>query len=278
MRAFSDTVKWRINVIVICATFVMLLIALFVPSSNAISWREFKECGTRDIAVGHMHVLHGPDSLRRFNDPILVGTMLSNHNITFIGDSIVRYLYYGLRHALDPSLPFSGAKYHSNLFYTNSTHKITLKFLWAPYVTNLSTILKHRLTQRNRSPKEVLIIGNGPWDALHSHDLKGYVSELNEEKERMCLISEGSAKSIWISFGHIVNSKLQSKEKKVYLNERVSGMYRKQVESSMFLHCFDDVVDMNELTKQREESSFDGIHYSWKVYSAAVQVLLNLLG
>ena len=87
--------------------------------------------------------------------------------MAFLGDSIVRNVYYQFITMLEPTYSNNGtsAMKHSNLHYSpSSAANTTVWFYWAPFVTNItSTVVKEGLATK----MDLIVAGSAAWDALY---------------------------------------------------------------------------------------------------------------
>lgn len=253
---------------------VMLSFKLLLKGDQALHWEYYADCSQGSYAISKGEALVASPPYHSLNEAQVSG-LLRDQQVVFVGDSIMRYVYFGVRRSIDNSLGFPLAKYHSDLDYENTTAGTKLYFHWAPYVSNLAniTFTKHSYLAANTT----LLVGNGPWDALHTRDAEHYGEQLRMLQAELCQLSGRVKSMLWLSFGNIVDEKLLTPEKRTWLNSRRAAQYRRQVLNSGILDCFDATVDMEAVTRSRSEDCLDGIHYSERTYTAAAQLFLNLL-
>ena len=262
-------VEGYISVAIVLSAFLLLH-----PQPSTTRWATYVDCSKRNYVVSDGEaLLISPPS--HFLNESMVRTLLKDRRIVFVGDSIMRFVYFGVRHAIDNSLGFPLAKYHSDLSYKNASSGGNLYFNWAPYIANLSnsTLVQSSFLTSNT----ILLIGNGPWDALHTRSVEQYTNELRSMRKELCRWHGKVDSMLWLTFGNIVDSKLLTAEKRTWLNSDRAKQYRRAVHQSGVLKCFKAVVDMETITRGRAMDTMDGIHYSERTYTVAAQVFLNVL-
>ena len=99
--------------------------------------------------------------------PTKAKSVFKGKNVAFLGDSIVRNVYYQFITMMEPTYSNNGssAMKHSNLHYSpTSAVNTTVWFYWAPFVTNItSTVVKEGLA----SKMDLIVAGSAAWDALY---------------------------------------------------------------------------------------------------------------
>jgi hypothetical protein len=100
-------------------------------------------------------------------------SVFKGKKVVFMGDSVVRNVYYQFNIMLDPSQKTNGtgtlSSKHSNLkFEPSYDRNASVSFYWAPMVSNITSLV-NSLTQQNTGLKDIdlVVLGAGAWDALY---------------------------------------------------------------------------------------------------------------
>jgi hypothetical protein len=121
----------------------------------------------------------------------------------------------------------------------------------------------------------VLVMGLGLWDALHTHDLAAYTAGLEQVHTVLASPALAPALKVWITITSVVQSRLSSPEKQQWLTEPLVATYRQAAADSTLLRGMAAVLDGAGVTAQRTGDSYDGVHYSDFVYDAIAQLVAN---
>jgi hypothetical protein len=121
----------------------------------------------------------------------------------------------------------------------------------------------------------VLVMGLGLWDALHTHDLAAYTAGLEQVHTVLASPALAPALKVWITITSVVHSRLSSPEKQQWLTEPLVATYRQAAADSTLLRGMAAVLDGAGVTAQRTGDSYDGVHYSDFVYDAIAQLVAN---
>ncbi|KAJ3689687.1 hypothetical protein LUZ61_018851 [Rhynchospora tenuis] len=202
------------------------------------------------------------------------------------GDSQARLVVLALlRLLMEPS---EVSTIEPDLFRRHSDYQITLPdkgikvdFIWAPYESNITQLLRDiRLTRRY---PDVLILGSGLWHMLHITNPALYGTVLAEIKQMAESLVEpsGSLHShmFWLGLPKLINSKLNTEEKKEKMTGNMLEAYNKEVNwrgmSKESGGPF-TLLDIGLLTRGCGPlCTLDGMHYDGAVYDAAVNIMLN---
>jgi len=197
---------------------------------------------------------------------------LNNHNIMFVGDSVVRNVFYSLSRMLgDASV--EDVK-HGDIDRKFGTTNIS--FRWAPLAVDQIEILE----KIRGWPISMVVAGNGLWDALEykneediEEGIKEYKSSMKSLGERLHTIFPG-AKKVWLSPTTINDSRLQTEDKKKFMQEAKVLRYREA--GYLTVGAIADFnLDLSSITRERVNDSIDGVHYPDGVYDVIGQILGN---
>ena len=194
-----------------------------------------------------------------------------NQPVVFLGDSVVRFLYHAyITKVFDPKHGVPPGAAHSDMQHSNEA-----KFIWAPFIDNLTTSLNQTLAMnmhtRTLEKKPLIVLGSGPWDALQKHDFSAFQSAVLE----LAKIIQSNREYfyfIWVEFGTLQDSKMLSREKREFLIESKAVGYR--LASEPLYRVCNAVLPMRVMQRGRETR--DGVHYDPSTYFAATSVLLRL--
>lgn len=229
--------------------------------------------------------------------------IFSGKNILFLGDSIVRNVFFQFHNLIDPEMQYnitSGAK-HSDIKYSPIFLKnTTINFYWAPLLTNVSTVLRDDNIMRNA---DIIVIGSAAWHALNVRDINSYSQQLQEvgglitktinDKNNLNsknnnnigsnnvgnIIGSNSSDNnnklsyIWLQPTTIIDSQLNSPDKVQYMKESTMQIYRQEFLNSTLSKIVKSVIDPSSACKGRE--TVDGVHYNRDVYQVIAQMIAN---
>ncbi|WOK98841.1 hypothetical protein Cni_G07553 [Canna indica] len=216
--------------------------------------------------------------------------LLNGSWILVAGDSQARLLVLALfRLLLDPvALPPVEAdlfRRHSDYHAALPARGLTIDFVWAPFESNLTTLLRGL---RRRSPAarpDVLVLGSGLWHMLHLTNSSLYGESLASLKRAaVALLSTAPAQPphmFWLGLPTLVNSMLNTEEKRVKMNETVWDEYDREMSESTILRSSGGpflLLDIGLLSRGCGQGcTSDGMHYDGVVYEAALHIMLNAL-
>ncbi|RZC87896.1 hypothetical protein C5167_004074 [Papaver somniferum] len=187
-------------------------------------------------------------------------------------------------------------KRHSD--YQTVIEKIGVKldFVWAPYTANLTNLLMEY--KRNRRYPDVLVMGTGLWDMLHINNASEYGVSLGLARQLVMMllpfssefgndgpvtgsISIQSPHMFWLGMPTLVESMLNTEEKREKMNFSVRNAYERELFKSKLLRQNGGpllLLDINSLSGNcGGRCTVDGMHYDGAVYEAAIHVMLNAL-
>lgn len=226
--------------------------------------------------------------------------LLKGSWIMIAGDSQARLFLLALLDHLLLSTEFVREdlfKRHSD--YSIQRHHIKVEFVWAPYVSNLTSLVVS--LQRNRSYPDVLVMGDGLWHMLHVTNASDYLQSLLHLQRAihslfpassyfnllptgtfapMPASNSGVPQMFWMSVPKLVNPILNTAEKRQKLTNKLSAHYHRNMRTSRILHPKGPLMhlDFYELSNGCGiECTSDGMHYCGVVYDAGVQIMLNAL-
>ncbi|KAL9316410.1 hypothetical protein ACSQ67_017411 [Phaseolus vulgaris] len=226
-----------------------------------------------------------------------VSVLLNGSWVVVAGDSQARIFALSLLSlVLDPegmeSVKGSLFKRHSDYHTEVDEMGMMLDFMWAPYVTNLTSLVAG--FKRNRVYPDLLVMGSGLWHMLHFVNASDYGVSLEILRSSVTSLlpvsSEfGNDESVavrsphlfWLGMPTLVNSMLNTKEKKEKMTDLVRGEYEREVKRSGMLRQFEGPLQLLDIGSLSWNCGIrctdDGMHYDGIVYEAGVHVMLNAL-
>lgn len=247
------------------------------PRSGAVSECGFQKLGrshASDLLNGSWLVVAG-DSQARLVALALLNLVLDSERM----DSVRGDLF----------------KRHSNYQIVVSDIGMKLDFIWAPFVSNLTDLMVE--FKHYSSYPDVLVMGSGLWHMLHVHNasdygvslefLKGSVTsllpispELGDDGP-MSSVSFRSPPFFWLGMPMLINSMLNTEEKRERMNDAAFIAYEAELHQSKILREFGGpllLLDIHALTRDcGPRCTEDGMHYDAVVYDAAIHIMLNAL-
>ncbi|CAL9137655.1 unnamed protein product, partial [Musa acuminata var. zebrina] len=216
--------------------------------------------------------------------------LLNGSWILVAGDSQARLLALALlRLLLDPvALPPVEAdlfRRHSDYHAALPTRGLTLDFVWAPFESNLTALLRGLRRRSPASRPDVLILGSGLWHMLHFTNSSLYGESLvSLKRAAVALLSTAPAQPphmFWLGLPTLVNSMLNTEEKRARMNATVWDEYDREVSESTILRSSGGpllLLDIGLLSQGCGQGcTTDGMHYDSVVYEAAFHIMLNAL-
>lgn len=191
--------------------------------------------------------------------------------IAFFGDSEIRSIYHQFVSILDPTyIPdLSVSKKHGNFQYAPSFDRnSSYTFYWTPQIEQINEEFKTKVNDF-----DLIVTGVGLWDALYLKNTNTFNTSLNRFSN--LLSQRKKSTTIWIQPPTILNDRLQTKEKQEFMSEEKVQEYRSTFETSSAAKQFDIIMNPRDVSKGREDTSIDGIHYSEQVYEVLAQMVVN---
>ncbi|CAE7686170.1 RWA2, partial [Symbiodinium microadriaticum] len=87
--------------------------------------------------------------------------LFAKKRIVFAGDSAIRHTYHQFNHMLDMANEYhddSAAKFHADMEFFHSKANISISFVWAPFVRNITSALQAR------GDADLYVLGASLWD------------------------------------------------------------------------------------------------------------------
>ena len=185
--------------------------------------------------------------------------------VKFVGDSVVRFLYHAYVTAvLDSEHGVPQAAAHADL-----AHDERASFTWAPFIADVVANGTWALADAR---VDVVVLGAGPWDALHRRDPDAYARSMALLGSRIA--SKRCGLAVWVEFGALQDAKMLTADKRAFLVEAKAAAFRNAAATSVEPQC-DWVLPLRAIELGR--STRDGVHYDWSTYLAAIGVMLRAL-
>ncbi|CAN6284101.1 unnamed protein product [Urochloa humidicola] len=215
--------------------------------------------------------------------------LLNGSWVMVAGDSQARLLVLALlRLLLDPA---AAAAAEPELFRRHSDYRaavpargISVDFVWAPFESNLTRLLREDLRLAPRVP-DVLVLGSGLWHMLHFADAASYGDELasvaGAAKALRSPLPVPPPHMFWLGLPHLVNHMLNTDAKRARMNGTMLRAYDQEVDQRGLVRgdggpCL--LLDVGKLTQGcGQQCTTDGMHYDGEVYDAVLHIMLNAL-
>jgi len=246
--------------------------------------QAFQKYGVGQLSCSSTHLkgwgwnAHPSNSHCRYSyrDTKTMQKTLANRQLIFIGDSMVRLMYYGTLRSLGVEKDYFNTTLpkHSDM-HENLPNHITLIFKWAPLAAEQVKTLK-QFTQRN----DLIVMGGGSWDRLYYYDsnykqLQDAYILLSEQIHIM--VSKMKSPIVWMTPTVIHDEALLTDEKRQKMTEKHMGQIIQMQQQNNIFNSASFVLDGHSFTVERVEESYDGVHYPPAVYDAGTQILANAL-
>ncbi|KAF9568475.1 O-acetyltransferase [Agrocybe pediades] len=248
--------------------------------------------------LGSDHQKWQPDGcmLYPYTEPEDASTCLKSKEVIFIGDSVVRKLFFQTAHLLDASLPnapVDSTKKHAD-HTLHTKYGTNLTFSWDPFLNSSYTdwILTEASAARSedRPRPAMLVMGSGLWHLRYSNTSGGIVTwEGNTERIFQLITTRPKAadKIVILPVEHIVPEKLSADRASMMhlsdIDAMNSDLYHRIHPPAEFSGSKSIPPAISEIAlplvfnKMLDESlTDDGLHYSDSVVRAQAQILLNL--
>ena len=213
---------------------------------------------------------------------------LQYQTVTFVGDSITRYLYYSFCRQMGMSSAGAyNATSEKHVDMHNSIWKSQLDFEWAPYVKDqiqrLKTIKElpaHPPDSVKKRP-DLVLVGGGAWDRLwfykSEEEKDSFKKGVNELAIEIQHIRAKGVPVVWVVPTTINTAALPTDEKRINIPEEEMELVRLIYESAGVLSSSSFVIDGPAFTSEVDYLSYDGVHYPHHVYTAGAQILANAM-
>ncbi|KAJ7960037.1 PC-Esterase [Quillaja saponaria] len=187
-------------------------------------------------------------------------------------------------------------KRHSNYQIVVDEIGMKLDFIWAPYTTNLTNLVME--FKQNHTYPDVLVMGSGLWHMLHNTNASDYGASLQPLRNSVASllpvspefgtdgpvtgsVSIRSPHLFWHNLPILINSMLNTVEKRKKMTDIMRGAYDRELHKSKLLRKSGGpflLLDIESLSWNcGVRCTDDGMHYDESVYEAAVQIMLNAL-
>ncbi|KAK7300631.1 hypothetical protein RJT34_11479 [Clitoria ternatea] len=187
-------------------------------------------------------------------------------------------------------------KRHSNYHIVVDEMGMKLDFIWAPYVNNLTGLVLE--FKQDHVYPDLLVMGSGLWHMLHFTNASDYGVSLELLRSSMTSllpispefstdgpmtgsVSVRSPHLFWLGMPTLINSMLNTQEKREKMTGLMVGEYERELKRSSILRQFGgplQLVDIGSLSWNCGiRCTDDGMHYDGVVYEAGVHIMLNAL-
>lgn len=208
-------------------------------------------------------------------DTAKLQSIYKNKRVAFIGDSSVRNAYHQFITLLEPTYHqnHSTSYKHSDIKHTPIFDKnASVSFVWAPMLPNITSTLKS--FQQRKESYDLVVCGATYWDALYTHDVKGFTDGLSALAKDL-KAAGGKQVNVWLLPTTVLDDRLLTPEKQQFMNEKTVQQYREAVKKSDAVASAFVVIDPSKVSAGRESGSADGIHYGEEVYHVLANMISN---
>lgn len=215
--------------------------------------------------------------------------LLNGSWVMVAGDSQARLLVLALlRLLLDPAAAAAAEpelfRRHSDYHAAVPARGISVDFIWAPFESNLTRLLREDLRLAPRTP-DVLVLGSGLWHMLHVTDAQQYGDALasiaDAANSLRSPLPVPPPHMFWLGLPRLVNPMLNTDAKKAHMNDTMLQAYDREVDERCILRRDGGpfrLLDVGKLTRGCErQCTADGMHYNGVVYDAVMHIMLNAL-
>ncbi|RHZ83028.1 hypothetical protein Glove_100g18 [Diversispora epigaea] len=212
-----------------------------------------------------------------------IQTCLSKRRVLFIGDSLIRKLFYTLAKKINPNVKTINDA-HSNLHFPMNEN-ITLDFIWDPYLNSTETdnILFGRQSYSNSIKPSILLLGTGLW-YLRYPDSGGYDSW--QEKIDTIIELENISDSMFLSpVENLIYEKLSQvrantmhREDIDMMNDYLAFKSQEILESRNDFRIQDNFnipFVFNKILEGIPNATEDGLHFNDELLNVHMDILLN---
>ncbi|KAA8530712.1 hypothetical protein F0562_005354 [Nyssa sinensis] len=227
--------------------------------------------------------------------------LLNGSWVVVAGDSQARLIVVSLLNLVLGSEEMESIQ--GDLFKRHSDYQIVideiglkLDFIWAPYVTNLTVLMME--FKQNRNYPDVLVMGAGLWHMLHMTNPSDYGVSLRLLRDSVVSllpispefdtdgpitgsVSIRSPHLFWLGMPMLINSMLNTEEKREKMTDAILDAYDKELYGSKLLRQSGGpllLLGIRSLSRKcGTQCTVDGMHYDTVVYEAAVHIMLNAL-
>lgn len=206
--------------------------------------------------------------------------VLNNRNVTFIGDSIVRYLYHSMcRQMGDPTAGAYNTSAGKWADFSRHYGKASLEFRWAPYAYQQTAMLQ-RVLDDTQKP-DLVIVGGGAWDRLNRYrnttSMATFRETVQSLKKEMDAVRKKGVPLVWSVPTTMNTWALQSDLKRENIKETDMHYVRDLYKEEGIHRVASFVLDGPAYTSERVTESYDGVHYTLTTYDAGIQILANAM-
>jgi N-acetylneuraminate 9-O-acetyltransferase len=248
-------------------------------------------CGTNGGAFvwGWNETAPGTHCRFTHRDPKQLRKMLNHRTITFVGDSITRFVY----HAMLRQMGMAGAGAYNTKVpkwsdITNTIGDTTVEFEWAALASDQVVKIRDIIARPTYATHEkdtvrpdLVVMGGGAWDRLHVYatdeDRESHRATVRDLAKEIRLARSANIPVAWIVPTTINSAALLTEEKQKNIKEEdIEGMRALYAQLGI-ISSASFVLDGPAFTASRVTESYDGVHYPHTVYDAGAQILVNAM-
>ncbi|XP_023525286.1 uncharacterized protein LOC111788933 [Cucurbita pepo subsp. pepo] len=233
--------------------------------------------------------------------PMDAADLLNGSWVVVAGDSQARLIALSLLDLILDSQRMEAIrgdlfKRHSNYQIMIDESGMKLDFIWAPYASNLTDLMGE--FKLNLSYPDVIIMGSGLWHMLHFTNASDFRLSLDSLRRSVVSLIPSTPNSdseapltgsistrtphlFWIGMPTLINSMLNTEEKRKKMTDLMKVAYDESLRKSRLLRSSGGpllLLDIETLSWNcGVRCTVDGMHYDDVVYEAAIHIMLNAL-
>ena len=204
--------------------------------------------------------------------------LFKNKKILFLGDSQSRNIYHAFNKLVSKDYVENTVR-HSDLAHHDDKFGIHVDFKWTPFLRNVTVALKQNCITSDRA--DFYVVSATLWDVLHNRNVETYQNNIRDfiNEVEICgaaKSNQAKGKVMWLSAPPVIDSRLTSPEKQKFMTESQVEVFRRAADSTSLYDATTAVINPRNVTRGKEGTSTDGVHYSTDVYNVLAEVVANV--
>ena len=220
--------------------------------------------------------------------PAEASSCLSGRHVLFVGDSVVRQVYYATVRAVDPAVPTDADKHSDRSIIAKGIH---FDFLWSPYLNTSSAtnVLsgQYRGKDNDLAPQvpALLVLGSGLW-YLRQYPAEQALSLWAPNMDRVFAAVQPERPLI---ADEVVLLPVEPAVEHLLTPERAAAIHNADVDrmnADLAARALPDVGStplsisipwvFNKIIENEDSETLDGLHYSDRISKVQANILYNL--
>ena len=206
--------------------------------------------------------------------------LFKSKRVLFLGDSQIRNVYHAFNKMVSRDYVENSVVRHGDLSNQDEKTNLAVDFKWAPFLYNVtSSLTENCLSLSDKA--DFYVIGATLWDVLHSQNVNLYQQEIQNfikavESCGAAKTNKVKGKVIWLSATTIVDARLTTPEKQSFMTESQVDVFRRAADVVNLREVVTAVINPANVTRGKEETALDGVHYSTDVYNVLAEIIANV--